>query len=91
MRITWKRQASETGLRRVVQGPRGWDLRIDKVRVGGVYPRLVGYHRYNGWRWLAGSTEHGIDHRHGGPHAIPDDAKAECMAYVRACLAARKT
>ena len=38
MRITFKRQANETGLARVCQSPRGYELRVDKKQLATVYP-----------------------------------------------------
>lgn len=51
-RITAKREARETGLVGVAQGPRGYDLRVDGENVGQVYPYRndMWARNYDGWK-----------------------------------------
>jgi hypothetical protein len=87
MRLTWKRQASETGLRCVAQGPRGAILSIDGTHAGTVSPRSTGFHEWSGWYWVAGWKSE-VPHKNtsGRPVATLDEAKRDCEAYVRASL-----
>lgn len=54
MKMAWRRQPSEEGLRRVGQGERGWELWCDKSRVGYVCPKYEGWGRTrDGYFWVA--------------------------------------
>lgn len=88
MRVTWKKEPDETGLARVVQGPRGVDLRVNGKRVAYVRPHLVASREYKGWWWCARSDEHGIPLRNTAttPVATMEEAKAACEQYVRSVL-----
>jgi hypothetical protein len=87
MRLTWKKQANETGLARVSQGPRGYDLRYKGVAVGHVhYGRCP-----NGWYWWAACDTYGIALFNSAAKGIPpytdiEDAKAACKKYVTEAL-----
>lgn len=92
MRITWKKEPKETGLRSVSQSPRGYDLRVDGERVGAVRANKVGWQQWNGWWWYARSDKHGIPLRNeaGAPLKTIKEAKDACKAYVLASLQAKK-
>jgi len=89
MKITWKKQPSETGLARVCQAPRGADLRIDGVRVMSVRPAGRGLGRsVSGWYWYGSSEALGIPHTNTCDTPLPtlEEAKAACEASVREAL-----
>lgn len=93
MRITWKKEPNETGLARIGQSPRGYDLNIDGERVGSVRPHRVGWERrWDGWWWCARSDKHGIPLRNeaSNPLKTIEEAKDACKAYVLASLQAKK-
>ena len=83
-RLTWRRQPSETGLRRIAQSPRGYDLWLEGRRVASVRLSAGGYY------WSAPTDEPlGIVLRNTASeekYATIDDAKAACRAYIVACL-----
>lgn len=94
MRLTWKRQANETGLARVCQSPRGFDLRAGGRYIGGVRPHRVDrFGRYAGWYWYAvdDTLRIGRMNTNDSPVLTIEEAKSECIAYVRACLAKAAT
>lgn len=94
-RLTWRKQPSETGLARVCQDERGYDLRYDGREVGYVRPEYVGWARNKvGYYWTApADDELGILHRNtcNTPVEDIDTAKADCLAYVRECMAKKES
>mgnify|MGYP001224007371 CR=1 FL=1 len=85
-RLTWRREADEKGLRGVVQGERGFDLRYDGAEVGTVRPRYDGWSRKRaGYYWTAQSANPPVPliNTAGTPVATIEEAKAQCEAYVR--------
>lgn len=89
MRITFRKHANKTGLARVCQGPRGYDAKINGVVVASIYPLSVGFHEYRGWYWACAKNESlGIEHRntYATPTNTADEAKAQCKAYLLACV-----
>lgn len=94
MRMSWRKQPNETGLRAVGQGPRGAILKVDGEDVGRVYPRRrAGAWEYRGWYWTARSDRLGIALRNTAGDEVEtiEEAKAQCAAYVREALANRTT
>jgi hypothetical protein len=83
-RLTWKREDRETGLRAVCQGERGYDLRLDGRDLASVSPLREG-----GYYWCCSTEEDlGIVHKNTAhaPKATIEEAKEECMAYIKAAL-----
>lgn len=80
MAMRWARQPSETGLRRVIQGPRGWELREH----GQVQMRVAPLDRdCKAWYWYG----HGMN-TCSTPVATPEEAKAQAAAHYRSVRAA---
>lgn len=86
MRLTWKKQPSETGSRRVCQGPRGAILSADGEELGRVYPFSTGLVTYKGWYWTAAGDGVPWCNTSNAPVEDIDEAKAQCETYVRKCL-----
>jgi len=82
-RLTWKKTPRSTGLARVCEGELGYDLRMDGRRIGGAHPHFKG-----GYYWAVIGTET-IKHRNTAHVTVAtiEEAKTQCMAYVRECLA----
>lgn len=54
IKMAWRREPNEEGLRRVGQGERGWDLWSGKSRVGSVRPKYENWGRIKvGYYWVA--------------------------------------
>lgn len=89
--LRWKRQPSETGLRAVVQGPRGWHLYWGTKRIATVSVLYKGFSREtDGWYFVAREDDLKVPHRNtcgerGKPASV---ARADCVAYVLAHLRA---
>lgn len=85
-RLRWKLDPAETGLRRIVAGPRGSTLRDES---GTRYATVATVGRRHGapWYWVAG-WESGVPYMNTcrDPVATVDEAKAEALAHVRAAL-----
>lgn len=93
MKITWCRVPHRTGLARVTQPERGWDIKIDGGRVGGVSAHARAWEENRGYYWCARVTP--IDGRKDymrntagmdKPFDCPQEAARECDAWVRARL-----
>ncbi len=88
-RLTWKREPNETGLARVCQGKRGWDLRINGNRIAMVRPWTKGFDRtVRGWYWYGGSDALAVPRMNtcDSPTKTSEEACAECEAHVRKAL-----
>lgn len=90
-RLTWRRMPRHTGLARITQGERGWDLRLhcNGARdIGSVNPVTdqVGFGQLIGWMWCAVAYKDlGLPYHNSysdGLIATADEAKAQCIAYV---------
>lgn len=91
MRITFKRDARETGLARVCQGPRGYEIRADGKRVGHVSPLCPDRWIITGWYWYCAANDAmNIELRNTAktPVKTVDEAKAQAKAYIVECLKA---
>jgi len=85
VRLRWKMEPRETGLRPVVAGPRASWLTDGEKR----YACVSSHGRSSvRWYWVAG-WDSGIPLRNtcGDPPLSLDEAKAAAMAYVKAALA----
>ena len=81
MAMRWARQPHETGLRRVVQGPRGWELREH----GKVQMHVAPLDRQcSAWYWYG----HG-ENTASRPAATADEAKRQAAAHYKAARAER--
>lgn len=84
MRITFRREERETGLARVCQGTRGWDINVNGVRVGGVRPS----HRHSSesWFWYVGSNVLGLPYIStcNEPVTTSEEAKLAAKEWVLA-------
>jgi len=88
-RLTVRNQPIETGLARVSQGPRGYDIYFGGKRVGSVSANSSGWHIYDGWYWCTPSEpDLGIEYMNTHITRAPtkEQARDECLVYVRACL-----
>ena len=88
MALRWRKNKPETGLRRVIAGPRGSTLYDGEIRYATVNA-LGRYHEKQGWYYVCG-WESGIQRINTCNDPCPDEktAKAEAMAYVREQLKA---
>ena len=61
--LRWSREPHETGLARVVEVLRGYNLKYDGDIVAQLRPWFPGgfSRSYHGWYWYGGSERHGID------------------------------
>lgn len=93
-RVTVRHQPSETGLARVCQSPRGYDVRVDKRDVGSVRPlteRGVPFsRRYVGWYWCARFGDALRNTCDETPHGTKELARDACIAWVKEQIAAAK-
>lgn len=86
-RLRWRREPRETGLRGVVQGTRGHELRYGGETIATVSARC-GATRYDviGWYWYARNDELGIPllntAARGDYYDSDTDAKVAAKAYV---------
>lgn len=90
--LRWAREPNETGLRRVCQGPRGWDLYAGKEKIAYVSPRYRGFGReIVGWWFVARSDEMGVPlcNFASTPEASPRNARARAVIYVLPFLRAK--
>ena len=88
MRLTWKRDAKETGLRRIGAGPVGSTLHCGKTKYASVSALGGGmYGPVKGWYWVAGWSS-GVPYKNtcGAPEATEDEAKKAAREYVVAHL-----
>ena len=95
-RLRWRKQPNETGLARIVQGPRGYDLWYGDRDLGSAHPLTHWPDRYTivGYYWSVGSDKDlGIAHRNtaSAPVATMEEAKAACLAYIKECLKRAET
>lgn len=87
-RLTWRKEPNETGLARVCQGPRGFELRHAGVRVGSVAPSTgMGNARYtiNGWYCYGSWIDWGVPSINTCQTLVktPEEAKEILMAHFR--------
>lgn len=77
----WSKQPNETGLRRVVQGTRGYDLKKDGERLATVRPLYSPTDRFQviGWYWYGFGQN-----TCGSPVSTPEEAKAQAMDAYKA-------
>lgn len=82
MRLRWKLNPRETGLRCVIAGPRGSTLRDES---GQRYAVVECLRSREGWFWVAGWGS-GVPHENTceSPCATAEEAKAQALAYVKA-------
>ena len=89
MRLTWKKQARETGLRSIGSGPRGYDLNLDGEQIaavranGGNWTQLQ-----SGWYWHGGNDKTGRRNTYSEKLLFPtiDAAKESCRAWINSQL-----
>jgi hypothetical protein len=89
-RLRWKLDPQETGLRRIMAGPRSSTLRDENgIRYATV--SALGRRWHAPWYWVAGWGS-GVPHMNtcDSPVATVVEAKAAALAYVRAAIAQRK-
>lgn len=60
LKMSWRRQPNETGLRRVCQGPRGWDLAVGGEIVARSRPKLDLGRRIEGWYFYGRDDVRGV-------------------------------
>lgn len=92
MRLTWRRQPSETGLSSIGQGPRGAILKVNGEDVGSVNARRIGLRfEWSGWYWSARIGDVvGNSAADGRYYGDLDEAKRDCAAWVLRQLEAQK-
>ena len=91
-RLRWKREAAETGLRRVGAGPRGYFYYDGTVKYASVSALGGGwYGPVRGWYWVTGWNS-SVPHMNTccTPCATPEEAKKQAAAYVAEHFAARE-
>lgn len=88
MALRWKKDPSETGLRRIGAGPRGSKLHDGKTQYASIRPHSTRHTGKSGWYWVAGwggSVPH-YNSCNDAPLS-EDEAKAAAMAYVKQHMA----
>lgn len=91
-RLRFKMQDKEKGLARVGAAPRGHDLYYGSKRVAVVSPLGGGWGGpLRGWYFFTYDNRLPFRNTCGTPVATPEEAKADCMAYVRAHLTTEST
>lgn len=88
-RLTVRNQPIATGLARITQSPRGYDIWFGGKCVGSVSANSSGWHTYDGWYWCTPSEpDLGIEYMntHITRTSTKEAARDACLAYVRACL-----
>lgn len=87
MKLRWKLNPRETGLRAIGAGPRGSRLH-DGEKTYATVSALRHRHETTGWFWVAGwDSDVPYMNTCNAPVATADDAKAAAMAYVKKHLA----
>jgi hypothetical protein len=90
--LRWRRQPNETGLARVCQTERGYDLRMGEEVLAQVRPTYAGFGRQSeGYYWFARSGDWlPLKNTASTPVATMEEAKREAEAYVRRYLPAKQ-
>ena len=78
MALTWRKQPNETGLARVTQGPRGFQLRKDGEIVMWVAPLLVRWKSYDIVGWYFYGAGANTSHE---PCATAEEAKTQAKKH----------
>jgi hypothetical protein len=94
MALRWKNDPRPTGLRSVIAGPQGSTMRDGDDSYASTNFAAARYNDgISGWYWVARNEDEGIPLKNTCETLVADEAtaKAEAMAYVRACLAQRKS
>jgi hypothetical protein len=89
VRLRWKREPRETGLRSVGAGPRGSILWDGVTRLASTQALGGGWHGpVRGWFWTC-PNQPGIEYENtcGNPTGTEEEAKAQALAYISASLA----
>ena len=88
IRLRWKRDAAETGLRSVGARPRGWHFHDGEETFAHVSPNGGGWGSIqNGWYWVAYSRgDMPLKNTHREPCETPEQAKEQAAAYVKSYL-----
>jgi hypothetical protein len=91
--LAWRPEKHETGLARVIESPRGFDLYVNKTHVASVQANRVEGRQYKGWFWYArlDPTEEfpltvKLKNTSNHPADSVEDAKKACRSYVTAEL-----
>lgn len=79
MAMRWARQPNERGLARVVQSPRGWELREN----GKVQMRVASLGNSNAWYWYGRGMNTSST-----PVATPEEAKIQATEHYKSVRAA---
>jgi hypothetical protein len=92
MRITCRQEKNETGLARVGQGPRGFEISIDGNVVGRIgFARALGPRHAKPWHWYGGDPLLGIPRRNSSAEGVMfstrEEARDAFVGYVKASLA----
>jgi hypothetical protein len=86
-RLTWRKEPNEEGLSSIGQRPRGYELRCQGERLGGVYPLTNRSDRYNicGYYCAGRWDEKGVPHINTAsqPVQTTDEAKKILMDHFR--------
>lgn len=88
LRLTWKREPNETGLSRVAQAERGYDLRLNGETIAEVRPiTRYAYRETVGWYWYGYSDLLGMGiNTANKPCKTIEEAKQQCEEYCRRIL-----
>ena len=89
IRLRWKKNPRETGLRAIGAGPRGSKLHDGQKQYASVYPLRNGFSAQScGWYWVVRGQDFGGEYMNtcGSPVEDESTAKAQAMAYVKALL-----
>jgi hypothetical protein len=94
MRITVRKEPSETGLARVCQAPRGFIVSIDGKTIARVGAAHASSLRDYDWHWYGGDEALGVARRNSAAEGInyntKEEARDACVAYVKDCLTKAK-
>lgn len=85
LRMQWRRQPNETGLARVIQAPRGWDLRATGsiAKLASVRPKTDMSRSVRGWYFYGGDDTRGVPTENTAAHGAktPEDAMAQAERH----------
>lgn len=87
MRITFRKEAPETGLARVTAGPRGYEIRVDGKMAGRCSMMRNGYkYEWHGWYFYA--TYSGLSaNTCSSPVETLEEVKAAAKAWIQKVVA----
>ena len=93
LKLRWKKEPKETGLRAIGARPRSYILHDGDKKYASVSPDGGGWsHPLRGWYWVAGwDSDVPYANTCDAPCVTSDGAKQQAMEYVKNCLLNKPT